>query len=545
MTKKIVSKCVACALLLASFFPALSAAAGERKYLVLLADYGKSGPGPDIVETLRKNSELRLVIPWPSSLKPSESVKALAAERRIEAALRLDPEPVLPLIANVKLDSPLEIEFSWPEDVWDIIVRGQVESNQNAIPLGKGMYLRSGALSQALVPGLKKLGLRWVNYTGPGGMTGISVDDSMLLLAAQPAPSRNAAECIAWVRSRQEPVVVLTPVEDNVFSAEFLSELASLLRQDHDVRLATAEQLLRESRQRPELASPGTVPDPDAAAWLASPIAWYQLFVARRAVEDYKNSGEAKLKVLQRLKDEMYRLYDHELLLRLAQNTDPAAEKAFEDGIAAIYGTLENPAAPPRGLDLSVSTAAAENVPFSLEASTSSLRIVNFAPAGSAVLANFTVTLGDDHVRYRVELATTAGSPECVDVYMDLNNQEGAGITRFLPGVDAFMETNDAWEYALRFENGGVSLYRSGRFEPTLVGSFKPEGAYEVAIPRRVLRGNPVQCGYQVVVEKKGTSGLEVCDFISQEETSRKRILDQFPVQLPAVRAGGSRSRIE
>lgn len=535
-------KWVACAAILASSLSLLSAAPGGRKYLVLLADYGKEGPGPAIVETLQKNPELRLVIPWPSTLKPSEGLKALVTARRVEAALRLEQEPVLPLIADTQISSPLEIHFSWPEDVWDVIVRSQVEANQNTVPLGKGICLRSGMLSQSLVPGLRKLGLRWANYTDPNGGTGICLDNSMLLLAARPAPAASAAECLAWVTSRQEPVVILTPAAGKTFSAAFLTELAAQLRQNRGVRLTTADQLLREAQAKPNFAPSGSVPDPDMRAWLASPIVWYQLDSVRRAIEDYKNSGQAKLRVLQQLRDELYGLYDYEFLLRLAQNPVPEDEKRFQTGIAAIYRTLNRP------MDLvpEISTTTAADIPYSLEATTSSLHIVNAAPADSAVITDFAVTLDPDAVRYRVAFSTSAGRPECVDVYMDLNNQEGAGITRLLPGSDALMETNDAWEFALRFENGQVSLYRSGRFEPTLVRTFAAADPYEAVIPRQVLRGNPVQWGYQAVALKKnGTGGLKIYDFISQEYAARKKILDQIPVQLPAVKSGGSRTRIE
>ncbi|MHB9154453.1 MAG: hypothetical protein ACYC5N_02020 [Endomicrobiales bacterium] len=510
----------------------------ENTFLIIVADYGKKSPSREVVSAISAGAGLKLVLPWPSSQKPPDEIKSLIGAKRVELALTLQDEPVLPLLYSAKVPGPLVVEYSWPRDIDEIVVRSQVDARQNMIfPPERGIYLRSGMLSREVIGNLKKLGFRWANFREPRHLSGAFFADNFLLLSPKPAELfANAQECWDWVKSRREPVVVLSFDDTSPLSPAFLSTLAGFLKQDPGVKMVTPEQLWRELKQRPGLARPDPDLAPDLSAWLQAPIVWYQLDGVRRAIEEYKNSGQAQLKVLARLNDELYHLYRYDLLWRLAQAPGPEDEKTFDAGVAGIYRILN----PPAGAgDAGGEQADEEGRPFNVESTLSSLVMFNSSSAVPDALAGFSVSLTTDTVSYSVFLSTGA-LPAALDVYMDLNNQEGAGLTRLLPGVEAFMEIRDAWEFALRFEKDQVSLYRSGRFEPTLMRTFKTTRPFEAELPRALLRGNPLQWGYQVVaLDRKGDSpAMVINDFLSQDHTQRRKILGDAPVQLPAVRPG-------
>jgi hypothetical protein len=100
------------------------------------------------------------------------------------------------------------------------------------------------------------------------------------------------------------------------------------------------------------------------------------------------------------------------------------------------------------------------------------------------------------------------------------------------------MEAQDAWEFAIRFEKGQALLYRSGRFEPSLVKKYPMQKQFlEVAIPRNVLRGNPLGWGYQAVVLEPNGLSWKIDDFLCADQKLKEKIRGQAPVQLPAFRA--------
>jgi hypothetical protein len=154
-------------------------------------------------------------------------------------------------------------------------------------------------------------------------------------------------------------------------------------------------------------------------------------------------------------------------------------------------------------------------------------------------IENFTVALSSDTITYSI----TAGSgvpagPFFVDIYLDLNNQRGAGLSQLLPGDNAFMQPEDAWEYALRIDRYQAALYRAGRAEPVLVRTFMVNRRYVIEIPRSVLRGNPLRWGYQVVtLSRQNHTAWTIEDFLSGDPKTKAALLQQTPKTFPAIRA--------
>jgi hypothetical protein len=164
------------------------------------------------------------------------------------------------------------------------------------------------------------------------------------------------------------------------------------------------------------------------------------------------------------------------------------------------------------------------------------------SPESGLAVHSFSVTLTSGAVRYCVDAGPSLPpTPFWVDVYIDMNNQPGAGLRQLLSGPDAFLRPEDAWEFALRFDRYQVSLYRSGRLEPSLIRTFRLGRRYEVEIPRSILRGNPLRWGYQVVITQQQADAVwKITDFLCPESSLRQALMEKTPVQLPALRASGA-----
>lgn len=513
----------------AAVFPAFAG----QKLLVVMADFGDKSVPREIVDTLKRHPGLRLTVPYAAAQKTAEDLKILTRDKRIESAVTLADEPFLPFLVNMSIAAPLEITFAWPQDAWDIVVRGREELLQSFPQSGRGLFLRSGCFSSALIPELKRLGIRWARIVDESGThQGCSISDGFMMLAPVSKRFSTDDECWQWIAGRPEDIVVLSFGEDNPLTAALLRGLAGRI-DDGTALMMTPEQVYAEARDRAIPAGDWN-PEPDRSRWQKVPMVWYHLGHARQAIEEYKNSGTAKLPQLEQLRGQIFKLYNYRLITRLQDASDVTAEMQFLGDINRIFATLNLP--PGEAMpDVAPSTMTARE--FTVTPSSSGVSFVNSGMAGAFGIDTFSVSAGSDTVVYRVTFTSAPPAGTVVDIYMDLNNQEGAGLTRLLPGLEAFMEVRDAWEFAVRIEGDQAALYRSGRFEATLVRKF-PVREFNVDVPRSILRGNVVNWGYQSVASvKNATGGFDALDFLCADEPTRKHLKEQSPLQLPALRA--------
>jgi len=68
----------------------------------------------------------------------------------LEPVLSMRPEPVMPLVYELRIDTPSKIEFSWPEDIWQAIAASQQEYRSAGTP-NQAALLESGLVSPEIL----------------------------------------------------------------------------------------------------------------------------------------------------------------------------------------------------------------------------------------------------------------------------------------------------------------------------------------------------------------------------------------------------------
>jgi hypothetical protein len=511
-----------------------------KKYLVFLVDGGNKGVSAETIAVLNRYPGLKLSVAWPQGLKPSAEVLALVKTRRVEPVLTLVDEPVLPLLYELHISSPA-VDFSWQEDAWNIIARSQEDYRANFQIYAQGLYLRSGLFSRELIPGLKKLGLTWVTANDRTDENrNAALMDGFVVLSATAAPAAAPQEFWRQISGRQESLLVLRFDAACPLSPELLSIVAENMAKAGNYVMVTPGEIPAELRT--SLPVIGQWNGFDAAQWTVRPAVWYKLAIARKAIADYLNSGSADMRMLEMLRNEMYQLYRYETLAIVLSRANPEKDRVFMAGLENIYRLMKTPLPEEIGetIDALPDAMAAEQTMPNIEIRPDAFTVTN-ASFDNRPLAieNFTVALSSDTITYSV----TAGSgvpagPFFVDIYLDLNNQRGAGLSQLLPGDNAFMQPEDAWEYALRIDRYQAALYRAGRAEPVLVRTFMVNRRYVIEIPRSVLRGNPLRWGYQVVtLSRQNHTAWTIEDFLSGDPKTKAALLQQTPKTFPAIRA--------
>jgi hypothetical protein len=503
-----------------------------KKYLLVIADCGGKPIRKDVLSALEKNPNFKITIAWQSQVKLPDEIMALEKERAAEIALSFAEEPLMPLIYDTEISSPTVIKFSWQEDVWNMMYRANEEFRLNTQGRARGIYLRSGVFSEKLIDGLKKQGISWANSRY--GVEGVFIKDNFLIIAGQNKEFKNSAECLKWISSAQEQFVPLVFGGQDQLTPEIISAISGYIKQNDNVKSVTPELILSKLKDKVPEAGDKLL-EPDLSEWLASPLIWYELSVVRNAVEDYKNSGSADVRTLEKLKEGLYKLYNYELISALIKNTGKQEDEIFQKDISNIYSLLKLP------VDENIKSMPVlpQSRKFSVVATPRSLTVTNSVSTSPGKNINqFVVNLTSTTVTYIVDLDTSVVKGLfIVDIYIDLNNQEGAGLTKLLPGLNGFVETADAWEYAIRIDKDKASLFRAGRFDPVQINQFAVQAPCKIQIPRSLLRGNPLQWGYQAVTAIQQEEGVySIKDFLINDNGTRQTMLSENPIQLPSAR---------
>src|SRR6185312_9555091 len=472
------------------------------------------------------------------------------AQGRVEIAARVHGAPVLPLVASVPA-APR------PDDA---LARAADAREQGAkrlgVPVG-GFVPGAGAVDASLVGPLGASGASWI-LSGPYDVAadswaaeGRAVFVPARVLAGPGAPPPGASVVDESTRTESSLVAALENLSDKPKNGwATVTELAASAGGGR----GSAENVSQWPAWDGAPAAPPT--DPGAQS------AWNAYVAAAKAMQTYRNSGAADLKVLEGATSYLHRAQDARFF-RPAEAGAPPLPPELRAALLGVYKRLKAPApdalyaGAPAGGKASPSSAEAET-PTSVHAASGPSWVGFDNPVGTAArapegapnadpwrLRGLRVEWDDERVLFRlypgrVETAPGAARPT-YDVYVDLNHLVGAGSIRLLDGRDAFAQAKDAWEFALTVTGTDARLLRAGAGdEPDEVAKLEVEDDAEkaevrVSVPRSLLRGNPARWGY--IVLSLGGEPPRILGLLGSLET-QKPVLDKpaSPARVPAVR---------
>ncbi len=133
---------------------------------------------------------------------------------------------------------------------------------------------------------------------------------------------------------------------------------------------------------------------------------------------------------------------------------------------------------------------------------------------GAFDIERFTVARDEKGVVFKVKMAELSNplngrngfSLQQIDIYIDLNNRPGAGSRFLLPGRNAYVKSNDAWEFAISANGWRSVLYKLDSLgNPQKLCDIETEVNEEdntvtIFFPGDIVRGNPDNWGYVPLV---------------------------------------------
>ncbi|HAH06578.1 MAG TPA: hypothetical protein DCM05_08635 [Elusimicrobia bacterium] len=437
-----------------------------------------------VADLLEQYSALRPTLAVaPDAVDDSARLSEWASKGRIELALRIPGDPLLPLIASLR-----------PEDAVSRIVLAKQRHQKVFGAPPKGLVSGGGAFSQGLAGLASSQGLRWV-----------SVGDYQEFSSAP------------WQRSGR---LLLLPTADP--AVYLLDPLTRELPAGAERCTATASETAERAAESAVDASTGPWPawTGPLEGWAEDPgrkTAWDLYAQAAEALTQYQNSGRASLSVLDKAVAALYAAQDSRFYRSPPSELD---KRELSTRLKKVYRLLGLSA--PGGLAQKSEPGDVpepDSEPAAIVSGRDGNRLWFELPQDNApegLLKSLLVSWDKDAVAFELTLRSSVPAGASLDVYMDINHRSGAGSIDLLPGRASFLNAADAWEYALTLSEDRAVLYRfiPGQGNVVLdkprVSGDPREGDVRVSVPRARLRGNPAAWGYAALLMRGPDAPFDV-----------------------------------
>jgi hypothetical protein len=162
------------------------------------------------------------------------------------------------------------------------------------------------------------------------------------------------------------------------------------------------------------------------------------------------------------------------------------------------------------------------------------------AVSNNDIIRNLTITSEGGNIKVAIQFNTQNWSNEVsfVDIYIDMNNIEGIGATAMLKGIKGFIDSNNAWEYAIRVYKDNAHLYKDSPNGNVDLGGFSVNNGI-IYINNKFIRGNPQNWAVQAIAVKvdSATNNNIIVDFLGRSiKTPKKTILAEQPFEISAIK---------
>ncbi|MFH2202125.1 MAG: glucodextranase DOMON-like domain-containing protein [Elusimicrobiota bacterium] len=489
---------------------------------------------------IERHPDVRLTVALSPAEIPEEVrpwLSAWAREGRLEVALRITGDPILPLITKYR-----------QRDAVDRIALARIQYRDVFERFPGGFVPGDGALIPAFARPLEMQHFKWA-AVGDAVFRTPWYTGGKEPMVAIPFHVPESTAPVALANLQDIRAVVLSELNGTLTPGGGVEALTALFEETRNDLWTSAQEAI-------ELINPYAVgPEEwptwsgDLLLWTEDPIqerAWHLYEITVGALSRYQNSGAASLDTLDRANTHIYRAQDSRYF-RVDSLHNRQMERRFRGHLQRVYRTLGQKAPQALATPIAVRHTPAsggENAEQPDEAAQNGAKIKGDAavrsrladglltfenPAASTATLptqlpelppgttphhlwtpqSLTVSWDEESVTFSVvprdilkSAAPNGFAAPMFELYMDLNNLAGRGSTALLPGRRGFVPSSDAWEYAVIANGWEASLYRAVPSQPpALVEKLgctldAKAGAIRVSVPRQRLRGSPSGWGY-------------------------------------------------
>jgi hypothetical protein len=515
-------------------FLSLTSFSAESRHIVFFAE--TSGISSAIIDKIALSNRFCMVVPQDSRAAIPESLEELVSVGKIELALSLDPEPILPILAEVsksnfkKKYNKNGIFENYISDNLSLFVNNSNKENF-------GMFLNLAKMSHELLYYFSDLGLSWVNADNmEENVCGSYYVDGIVVFSLYKSFPYSQQEVMKWLESKSEEIVPVLLTKKHLQNVKFMEYIIRLFDASKYIKPTTPLYIAKVKsnmlRQK----------DIFFEKVILNPTIDEKLQSAAQSLINYADSSSFKETIYSNAQNELVYLCGQDILNGVSSDSIHGRRmfaaaynniyrllglqtKGFQDG-----KNIDKQTAP--SVDMQ-STANASNGQTSVEIISGGVSIYN-----EGLLRLVQIASKDNVIKINLSFNSGAGWNEevsFVDFYIDLNGISGMGGSSFIYGVNGFLVADSGWEYALRIYKDKAILYKYSVDGASVISNLAVNGN-SVSIPTKYIRGNPVKWGFQAIVVSEKMGKKIIVDFLNQTSKSKYEILSLKPFQAPLVR---------
>ncbi|MDR1196335.1 MAG: hypothetical protein LBL00_07665 [Endomicrobium sp.] len=515
-------------------FAVLSFAAGGR-YIVFFAE--TSDIAEKVSDKILFSKRFCITVPIVSGSTIPASLEELVSRGRVEPSLVFEPEPVFPILSTVYGSSEKKTDRQGFND----FVSGGINAFAAGVNKEKfGVFLHSGEVSHNILYYFAGLNLSWINIENmEESFKGAYEIDGIAAFSMYKNFPTAQKDVMKWLSARKEDVIPVLLTKKHLRNTEFMEYIIDLF--DRSKYIIPAVPLYVSTIER------DMIPENESVSFKllsVKPAVMTRLYSAVSSINDYRNSSDFIEYSFKNAQSELVYLCSYDLLKGVSADKI-ASRRMFDAAYGNIYRLLGEEAPSDKELYAKKTLITGSNLYTGTEEvlHTEIISIDGGVSINSdGILKNLKIASKEGLVNVAFSFENGAAWDERVsyiDLYIDMNNFEGAGSTPMMQDIDGYLTPDSAWEYALRIDKDKILLYRHSADSITFLAEMQSsfhDSETSFSILQKHIRGNPSNWGYQIVAVSELNNKPQIVDFFVNSAQSREVFLSIKPFQIPAVR---------
>jgi hypothetical protein len=506
----------------------------EKRYVVFFAETADISNA--VVDKIALSHRFCIVVPQDCKSTVYENLESLISVGKIEPALYLFPEPVLPIFAEISnINFKKNKNGIFENYISDIL--SSFINNRNKEHFG--MFLSSAKMSHDLLYYFSGLGLSWINVDNiEENIYGAYYVDGIAIFSLYKNFPHSQQEVMKWLESKHEDVVPILLTKKHLQDIKFMEYIISLFDGTKYIKPATPLYITRVENTMLQKK------DISFEKVFLNPNIFEKLQLAAEAINNYADTSSFSKIIYSNAQSELVYLCEQDVLKK-ASSDSTHGKRMFDAAYNNIYRLLglqtkglldtknidEKQTVPT--VDIQKASTTLINGQTSVEVVPGGVSIYNDGLLKSAQIISTDNTIKIefsfiDDIGWRNEISF-------IDFYIDLNGISGIGGSSFIHGVSGFLAADSGWEYALRIYRDKAVLYKHSVDGAAIISNFIVNDN-SVSIPTKYIRGNPDKWGLQAIVVSENANEKTIIDFFNQGSKTKAELLPAKPFQAPLVR---------
>jgi hypothetical protein len=514
-------------------FVSLTSFSAESRHIVFFAE--RSDISSVVVDKIALSNRFCMTVPHYSKAAIPESLEELVSVGKIELALSLAPEPILPILAEIS-NANLEKKYNKNGIFGNYILTNLLLFVNNSNKENFGIFLRSAKMSHELLYYFSDLGLSWVNVDNiEGNVYGAYYVDGIAVFSLYKNFPYSQQEVMKWLESKHEEIVPVLLTKKHLQDVNFMAYIISLFDASKYIKPATPLYIAKVKSnmlQQKDIFFEKVILNPTINEKLQSAV---------QSLRNYAASSSFSETIYSNVQNELVYLCGQDVLKGVSSDSI-AGKRMFDAVYNNIYrflGLQTKGLQDGKNINKQISssvdmqnTAIASSGQTSVEIISGGVSIYN-----EGLLRLVQVVSKDNVIKINLSFNGSEWNEKIsfVDFYIDLNGISGTGGSSFIYGVSGFLVADSGWEYALRIYKEKAILYKYSVDGASIISNLAVNDN-SVSISTKYIRGNPEKWGFQAIVVSENMGKKTVVDFLNQASKSKSEILSLKPFQVTFVR---------